>query len=172
MVHDDVDVAGQRLLKLPEHLTVGRQQHVVGVQPQDIILCGPGKGRVARRRKVVVPRKIVNQTGVLCRNLLSLIGAAGVDDDDFIDNLLHAVQAARQNRLFILDNHAQADGDHRCPPCFEFSLLHSIPPGALLCPRGPLFSLFPAGATHLPDKKRGAFSRRKRPFFNFSAFCM
>jgi hypothetical protein len=41
-------------------------------------------------------------------DLDGVVGRAGVHDDDFVDRLARAGQAAVEDRLLVLDDHAQA----------------------------------------------------------------
>ena len=92
-----------------QRFSVGRQKHVVRIEPKQIIPRRLFKGVVARGGEIVDPFKVVNFIRKTRGDLLRTIAAAGVDNNNFVHTAAHTLQTACEHFFFVSDNHAQAD---------------------------------------------------------------
>ena len=88
-----------------------RIDHIVGVEPEDIIAGGVGKRLVPRRREVVDPGEREHAGLEGAGDLDRLIVRSGIDDHDFIEDPAYRFQALRQVILLVSYDHRQADAE-------------------------------------------------------------
>ena len=104
-----------------------RLDHIIGIEPEGIIAGRVRERRVAGGGEVVDPGEIEDLRPELPGDLARAIDAAGIDDDDLIEDPAHRLQAVRQVLLLVADDHRQADpGLPR--PLSALEPLCSVPP--------------------------------------------
>src|SRR5205814_1913212 len=81
----------------------------VGVEPERPVAGGVRETDVSGLREVVVPRMVDELRAELPRDLRRRVGGPGIDDDDLVDELPCAGQAAAQEALLILYDHDERD---------------------------------------------------------------
>ena len=113
--HDDIGCAVQLRFERKQFLTVGRQKHIIRIQPQRIVHARLCKRKIACGSKIIAPREHLH-SAVFFGNFPRFVGRAGVRDANFIRNAAHAVQTSREHLLLIAYDHAKADGRHSIPP--------------------------------------------------------
>ena len=107
----------QPIFQTQQRIQILRQQHIVCVQPQDVIPGGLGKGCIACRCKIIYPGKVKNPIGIGSHRL-GAVHAAGVYHNDLIHRRCHALQAPSQYRFLVPYDHTKADTRH-CHPSYE-----------------------------------------------------
>ena len=108
----------QAIFQTQQRIQILRQQHIVCIQPQNIIPCRFGKGRIARRSKIIYPSEIVDLIGINSRHRLGAIHTAGVYKNDLIHRRRHTLQTAPQHCFLVPHDHTKADTRH-CHPSYE-----------------------------------------------------
>ncbi len=110
--HHHICFPVQFLLKALKLFPVFIGNHVVRVQPHQIIPRPLRERKISGRREIVVPRVAEHAVRVFSRRLPGSVRGTGVHDDYFIRQIPHTVQAAGENLLLIFHYHTQADGNH------------------------------------------------------------
>ena len=108
--HHDIRVLANGPLERDQPLGVLRLKHIVRIHPEEKVLRRLGKGIVARKRKVVLPGKIIDPIGKPARDVPGVIRGTRVDDHDLVHGRGHRFQAAGQMPVFVSHDHAKADG--------------------------------------------------------------
>jgi hypothetical protein len=94
-------------------LPLGWLDDVVGVEPEGVIAGGPRQGRIAGRGEVVHPDEVEHPRPERAGDLGRPIDAAGVHDDDLIEDVAHRFEAPWKVLLLVFHDHRQGDS---CPP--------------------------------------------------------
>ena len=110
--HDDVGGGVEGAFELEQRAAVCFQKDVVRVEPHAVFHLRLGEGKIPRGGKVVGPREVIDLVGIPPRDLPGRVGGAGVHNDDLVRRVRRAFEAAGEDVLLVLDDHAQADGDH------------------------------------------------------------
>jgi hypothetical protein len=76
-----------------ELLSFGCIDHIVGIEPESVVAGGAGERRIACRREVVDPGEIEDAGTKRTGDLDRAVGAAGVDDDDLVEEAFRRAQA-------------------------------------------------------------------------------
>src|SRR5262249_34618904 len=84
-------------------------EHIVRVQPKGIVAGGMRESRVSRGRKIVDPYEVGDARAKFSGNLLCAVDAAGIDDDDLVEEAANRFQAACQIALLVAHNHCETD---------------------------------------------------------------
>ncbi len=84
-------------------------QLLVGVEHQDPVARRGVDARVARGGEVALPLLVEHGRAERLGDLDGAVDRAGVDDDDLVDDPLHARKAARQVLLLVAHDHAERD---------------------------------------------------------------
>ena len=92
-----------------ELLSLGRLDDVIGIEPKRIIAGGPRQCRIAGRGEVVDPDKIKHTCPERPGDLDRAVGAAGIDDDDLIEQPAHRFETGGKVFFLVPNNHGQAD---------------------------------------------------------------
>ena len=92
-----------------ELLAFGRLDHVVGIEPEGIIAGGVRQGRVPGRGEVVDPDEIEHPRPERAGDFDGAVLAAGIDDDDLIEEPAHRSETMRKVLLLVPDDHGERD---------------------------------------------------------------
>jgi hypothetical protein len=108
--HDRIQIlAGDQLANARVILAGDR---LVGIERQDPVAGGLFEREVPREAEVVLPLD-VKQAGAECaRDLHRPIGAAGIDEDDFVRELTHRLEAAGEVGFLVFRDQADAERGH------------------------------------------------------------
>ena len=111
--HISVGGAVQSRFERQKRVSVRGQQHVVRVQPHDIIRRREGKRKISCRGKIVLPAVFGEYVRVLSRDLFGLIRRARIRDRDVVEYAFYAFEAAGEHLFFVFNDHAQSES-HPC----------------------------------------------------------
>ncbi len=87
-----------------------RLQDLVGVQEQDPVPVRLGQRDVARRREVVLPRRVDHPRAVAFGDDARVVPRTGVDDHDLVDEGQHGLDGHADRGFLVARDDAQADG--------------------------------------------------------------
>ena len=87
-------------------------EHVVRVQPENIVGGRFGKGKIARFGKIVAPGERVDVLRKRARDFNGVVRASGIHNDDFVRQFRDGTEAAAEQFLFVFGNDTYAQSFH------------------------------------------------------------
>ena len=105
---ENVVAFGPRVGDLPAEQVSGRGvQFLIGIQDQDPFVGCVFEGLIAGIGIAVVPGELIDLRAVRLGDFGRAVARTGVDDYDLVGEVLRAVEALGNERLFIAGDHAQ-----------------------------------------------------------------